>query len=421
MNDVLAIILAGGIGKRLSCLSEKRAKPAVPFAGKFRIIDFCLSNCVNSGIDNVAVFTQYRPHSLDKHISFGKPWGLDRKRGGIDIIQPYIDISGGKWYLGTADAIYKNIRFLKTRQFPQTLILSGDHIYKMNYKNMKQLLEEKNADLIISAIEVADEDINRFGILKTKSDGRLVEFEEKPETSTSNLASMGIYLFKTSTLIDFLELNARINKDGYDFGNDVIPLMIRKNARIFTYIFNGYWRDVGTIQSYWEANMDMLGENPELVLNDSEWLIFTSMQDYPPLKLGRDANINQSIISEGAIINGTVKNSIISPGVIIESESLVESSIVFNDTYINSNCIINKTIVDKDVIVNKNTTSGFKGENIPNRDFPELLNTGINVIGKSASIPQNTDIGLNCLIFPSVKNVSYKNRFIQSGSTVYNS
>ncbi|MFW6281011.1 MAG: glucose-1-phosphate adenylyltransferase family protein, partial [Halanaerobium sp.] len=330
MKKTLALILAGGRGTRLDILSAHRAKPSVPFAGKFRLIDFALSNCVNSEIFNVGVLTQYLPLSLNNHIGIGKPWDLDRKRGGVTILQPFKGKPGTTdWYEGTAHAIYKNRSFIRSQNPENVLILSGDHVYDMDYSKMIDFHKKNEADLTIAAQPVPYEDASRFGILDHTDDWRVKAFVEKPEDPPSNLASMGIYVFETAKLLEVLEKYC--SEEDSDFGHHIIPPMIKDDA-VYLYAFDDYWKDVGTLEAYWQTNLDLTSELPELNLYNKDWPLHTRSAEKPPVKFGDNSRASSSLVSNGSIINGTVENSVISPGVYIEEGAVVKNSVIFNDT-----------------------------------------------------------------------------------------
>jgi len=413
MKRILAVILAGGQGNRLGILSEKRAKPAVPFAGKYRIIDFTLSNCVNSGIYNVAVLTQYRPRSLNDHIGIGRPWDLDRMEGGIRLLQPYLGRQEEDWYKGTADAVYQNLSFIEDQRGSIVLILSGDHVYKMNYDEMISFHEEREADLTVAVMEVPWEEASRYGILQIDSAGRVIDFEEKPRKPKSNLVSMGVYVFNKDILRQrVVEDAAKIT--AHDFGRDVLPAMVGRD-RVFGFRFQGYWRDVGTIKSYWEANMDMLGEKPELDLYDREMAVHTKPEDRPPVRTGPRARIVNSLVCDGSIVNGTVENSILSPGVVVGEGSIIRESIIMNDTKIGREVIIEKGILDKNILVGNGVHIGYGDDFTPNRRYPQCLSVGITVVGKSAVIPAGVKIGRNCIIGSNVGPDHFSGRHVASG------
>ncbi|RQD74179.1 MAG: glucose-1-phosphate adenylyltransferase [Halanaerobium sp. MSAO_Bac5] len=412
----LALILAGGRGSRLDLLSAHRAKPSVPFGGKFRLIDFALSNCVNSGIFNVGVLTQYLPHSLNQHISIGKPWDLDRKKGGVTILQPFRGKPGKTdWYEGTAHAIYKNLSYLKSQNPDQIIILSGDHVYEMDYSKMIDYHIKKGADLTIAAQPVSYEDASRFGILDCNDEMKITDFVEKPENPPSNLASMGIYVFKKEILLEVLEKYC--TNESSDFGHNIIPPMIEKN-NVYLYEYDDYWRDVGTLDSYWETNLELTKSLPELNLYCEEWKIQTRSEEKPPVKFGKHGSSSCSLISNGAIINGEVSRSIISPGVYIEKGAVVKNSIIFNNSIIRSNSIIDKTIVDKEVEIKENCKIGYGDDHTANREKPDLLANGLNIIAKRATIPEGTTMGRNCRVFSYVGKNGFDGKNISSGSTI---
>lgn len=394
MRNVVAVILAGGHGERLSVLSAKRAKPAVPFAGKFRIIDFTLSNCVNSGIYNVAVLTQYRPHSLNDHIGIGKPWDLDRMKGGVRLLQPYIGRGDSDWYRGTADAVYQNLPFLEDWKWDLALVLSGDHIYKMDYTEMVAFHEERRADVTVAVMEVPIEEASRFGTMLVDPDGRVVEFEEKPPQPRSNLISMGVYLFEKEVIYRRLEEDARDPRSSHDFGRDVIPRMVQQD-RVYAYPFKGYWRDVGTVYSYWEANMGLLKQPPDIDLYDTEWVIHTRSEERAPARITRRGRVSESLICHGCIIDGTVEHSVLSPGVFVAEGAVLRDSIVFTDCVIGMGSVLDKAILDKDAVVGSGCIIGDGSDLTPNRLEPRNLSMGITIIGKRARIPSGARLGRN--------------------------
>ncbi len=412
----LALILAGGRGTRLDILSAHRAKPSVPFAGKFRLIDFALSNCVNSGIYNVGVLTQYLPLSLNNHIGIGKPWDLDRKMGGATILQPFRGKPGTTdWYEGTAHAIYKNISFIENKDPEDVIILSGDHVYDMDYSKMIDYHRQKGADLTIAAQPVAYEDANRFGILDFQEDKRITDFVEKPEDPPSNLASMGIYVFKKEALVEVLKKYC--TEEDSDFGHHIIPPMI-ENDNVFIYEFDDYWQDVGTLESYWKANLELTEAIPSLNLYNDDWKLHTRSQEKPPVKFGVNGSATKSLVSNGSIINGRVENSVISPGVYVEEGAVVKDSVIFNDTIIRSNSIVEKAIIDKEVEIKENCRIGYGDDMTPNKDKPDLLYNGLNVIAKRAIIPEGTTLARNCRVFSYVGVEDFDNKEIPSGSTI---
>jgi glucose-1-phosphate adenylyltransferase len=416
MERVVVMILAGGQGERLSILSRHRAKPAVPFGGKYRIIDFSLSNCVNSELYTVGVLTQYRPHSLNDHIGIGRPWDLDRQNSGVRLLQPYLGRARSNWYRGTADAIYHNLFFIERRQFRDVLILSGDHIYAMDYRPMINFHRESGADVTVAVQPVPWEQAPRFGVLATAPDSRVVEFQEKPAEPRSNLASMGIYIFRKEALIRALRGD---NVDGsmVDFGKDVLPYMIARGG-VYAYAFDDYWQDVGTIQSYWDANMDLLLDPPPLNLDNPDWRIHTRSEERPPAKLLTGARVEGSLVSHGCRIQGTVEHSILSPGVIVHEGAIVRDSVIMTDSVIESGAIVDRCIVDKEVLIGAGARLGVGGVDVPNLLEPERLNTGITLVGRSARVPAHVTIGRNVLIAPNVLERHFLSRDIPSGDAV---
>jgi glucose-1-phosphate adenylyltransferase len=421
MSKVLAVILAGGQGERLSLLSQKRAKPAVPFAGKYRIIDFALSNCVNSGIFDVVVLTQYRPHSLNDHIGIGRPWDLDRQQGGIHLLQPYVGRGDADWYQGTADAVYQNLSFILESPCDYVLILAGDHIYRMDYGPMLAFHQQRNAAATLGAVVVPLEEGHRFGILETDAEGRVISFEEKPKQPRGTLGSMGIYVFNRETLIDVLLEDARAAEAGtpsqHDFGRNIIPGMVARGEGIYAYPFTGYWQDVGTIQSYWEAHMNLLGDHPAFDLYDPSWVIHTRSEERPPASIREGAQIVQSLISHGNIIKGRVEHSVLSPGVVVEEGAVVRDSIILFDTVIGAGSVVDRAILDKEVVVGKNCYIGYGDDMTPNRQEPHLLNTGITLIGKRTRLPDNLKVGRNCKIGTDLRPQDFPGDTMASGET----
>ncbi|MGB8648020.1 MAG: glucose-1-phosphate adenylyltransferase [Anaerolineae bacterium] len=419
MSRVLAVILAGGAGTRLSVLSEERSKPSVPFAAKYRIIDFTLSNCVNSDIYNVAVLTQYRPHSLNEHVGIGRPWDLDRTRGGVRLLHPYQGREAHSWYGGTADAVYQNLEYIRSQRPDQLLILSGDHIYKMDYRPMLRFHQEMNADLTVGVMNVPLEETDRFGIMGVDNQQRITAFYEKPKArDKGTLASMGIYIFNTDALADQLIAGSHAHPD-LDFGKHVIPSMIEKH-RVYAYAFDGYWVDVGTLQSYWETNLELLSPNPPLNLNDPNWVIHTPSYERPPLKIGLQGQVTRTMIANGCTVRGRVDHSVISPGVYISPNAVVRDSIVMNDTWIGPGAVLDRVIVDKEVVIGANTKLGYSDDMSPNKAEPGKINTGITVVGKGAHIPADTEIGRNVVIRPRAAEMAFVpfNGKVASGATI---
>ncbi|MFE8698145.1 glucose-1-phosphate adenylyltransferase [Cytobacillus sp. FJAT-53684] len=347
----VAMLLAGGKGSRLNSLTKSLAKPAVPFGGKYRIIDFTLSNCTNSGIDTVGVLTQYQPLVLNSYIGIGSAWDLDRRNGGVTVLPPYSESSEVKWYTGTASAIYQNLNYLTQYEPEYVLILSGDHIYKMNYELMLEYHIEKGADATISVIEVPWEEASRFGIMNTDLDMGIVDFEEKPDTPKNNLASMGIYIFNWSLLKDYLGRDNQNPNSSHDFGKDIIPMLLKEGKKIFAYPFNGYWKDVGTVKSLWEANMDLLDETCELNLFDYDWRIYSVNPNQPPQYISPNADVVESLINEGCTIEGDIVRSVLFQGVSVGLGSIIRETVVMPNAQIGQNVLIEKAIVPANMII----------------------------------------------------------------------
>ena len=410
----MAVILAGGEGERLSILSGVRAKPAVPFGGKYRIIDFTLSNCVNSDVDNVVVLTQYNPRSLNDHIGLGRPWDLDRNRGGVKMLQPYIARGRvAEWYRGTADAVLQNINVIEHDSSDTILVLAGDHIYKMDYQPFIAAHRRKRADVTIAVRRVPLAEASRMGILAMDDTDRVTEWQEKPKQPKSDLASMGVYVFSKKALRRWL------GEDRDDFGRHVVPAMLDAGARVFGYHFDGYWQDVGTIQSYWEANLALLQDNAELDLYDKEWVIHTRSEERAPAKVGPTAQVHRSLISHGCVINGTVVNSVLSPGVRVDVGAVVRDSIVMFDSVIRSGAVVDRSILDKEVVVGQGAIVGDGPDfDTPNRQEPTRLNTGITVVGKRAVIPRGVRIGRNAKVAEGTRAVDFVSRVVKNGASV---
>jgi glucose-1-phosphate adenylyltransferase len=415
MKRTMAVILAGGEGERLSILSSVRAKPAVPFGGKYRIIDFTLSNCVNSDVDDVVVLTQYNPRSLNDHIGLGRPWDLDRNRGGVKMLQPYIARGRvAEWYRGTADAVLQNINVIEHDSTADTiLVLAGDHIYKMDYQPFITAHRRKRADVTIAVRHVPLADATRMGVLALDDSDRVIDWQEKPKQPKSDLASMGVYVFSKKALRRWL------GDDRIDFGRHVIPAMLDAGARVFGYRYGGYWQDVGTVQSYWEANLALLDERAELDLYDKGWVIHTRSEERAPAKVGSTAQVHRSLISHGCVINGTVVNSVLSPGVRVDVGAVVRDSIVMFDCVIRSGAVVDRSILDKEVVVGQGAIVGDGPDyDTPNRQEPSRLNTGITVVGKRAIIPRGVRIGRNVKIAGDVRTSDFQTRVIRSGASV---
>jgi len=415
-KEIIAMLLAGGQGSRLGVLSKHKAKPAVAFGGKYRIIDFPLSNCINSGIDTVGVLTQYQPLILNKHIGIGIPWDLDKSHGGITILPPYLKSEVGEWYSGTANAIFQNIYYIDSYNPEYVLIISGDHVYKMDYSKMLEFHKKKNCDVSIAVLEVDLNEASRFGIMNTDSNDKIYEFEEKPEFPKSNLASMGIYIFKWSKLREVLINNNKIHVDS-DFGKHIIPEMLAEKQNMFAYRFNNYWKDVGTVESYWLANMELIKMLPSFNLYEDFWKIYTHTDNQSPQFIGATADISTCIVSEGCEIYGKVYNSVLGYNVIVEPGALIQDSIVMANSCIQKNCVLNHCIVDENSFVGANTQVGF-GENILNKLEPKIYNSGISLIGENSLVPDNIMIGKNCVIMGQTTEQDYKNNSLSSGESL---
>lgn len=357
-KECIAMLLAGGQGSRLYDLTKQTAKPAVTFGGKYKIIDFPLSNCINSGIDTVGVLTQYQPLALNEYIGNGAPWDLDRQRGGLSVLPPYKGLESSDWYKGTANAIYQNITFIKQFDPEYVLILSGDHIYKMDYSKMLEQHKATGAVCTVATITVPWEEASRFGICNTNKDGSIYEFEEKPKTPKNNQASMGIYIFTTKTLIEYLEADEADESSENDFGKNVIPNLLNNGENLFAYNFSGYWKDVGTISSLWESNMDLIGEEPKLNISDRSFRIYARNMARAPQYIGPDSEITNCLISEGCKIYGSVENSVLSGGVVIEEGATVKDSVIMEDVIIKKGAKVYSSIIDSDTTVSEDVTIG---------------------------------------------------------------
>ena len=362
-KDMVALILAGGQGSRLGELTKKVAKPAVAFGGKYKIIDFALSNCSNSGIDTVGVLTQYRPLDLNAHIGIGTPWDLDMRHGGVSILPPYMQKDVVTWYKGTANAVFQNLEYLDRYDPEYVLVLSGDHIYKMDYSKMLKYHKKKEADATIAVIDVSYEEAKRFGIMNVDDDGRIVEFEEKPANPKSTLASMGVYIFNYQTLKRFLIDDEADEKSDHDFGKNIIPKMLKEFKKLYTYSFDGYWRDIGTIESIWETNMDLLRTDSGLDMYEDKWKIYTASTYSPAQYIGENAELDNSMISEGCIVKGKVKNSIVFTGAVVEEGAVVEDSLIMLDSVIKSGAHVKKAIICNRAAIGENVSVG-DGETI---------------------------------------------------------
>ena len=414
-KEMIAMLLAGGQGSRLGVLTAKVAKPAVSFGGKYRIIDFPLSNCINSGIDTVGVLTQYQPLRLNSHIGIGIPWDLDRNVGGVTVLPPYEKSSNSEWYTGTANAIYQNLEYMEQYNPDYVLILSGDHIYKMDYKIMLDYHKANNADITIAAMPVPMEEASRFGIVVTDEDNRITEFEEKPTQPKSNLASMGIYIFSWKVLKEALIKLKDQNE--CDFGKHVIPYCFENNKRIFAYEYNGYWKDVGTLSSYWEANMELIDIIPVFNLYEEFWKIYTRTDTIPPQYIGENAYIEKSIIGDGTEIYGKVYNSVIGAGVVIEEGTVVRDSIIMNNSVIGKDSIVTKSIIAEDVQIGSHVELGA-GEEAENVFKPTIYNSGLVTVGECSVIPDNVTVGKNTAISGETTIDDYQEGQLASGGII---
>ena len=394
-KEMIAMLLAGGQGSRLGVLTSKVAKPAVAFGGKYRIIDFPLSNCINSGIDTVGVLTQYQPLRLNTHIGIGIPWDLDKNIGGVTVLPPYEKVGKTEWYTGTANAIYQNLAYMESFNPDYVLILSGDHIYKMDYEVMLDYHKAHNADVSIAVMPVPQEEASRFGIVVTDGTGRITEFQEKPEHPKSNLASMGIYIFSWKALKEALV--ALSEQSNCDFGKHVIPYCHEKGERLVAYEYNGYWKDVGTLGSYWEANMELIDIIPEFNLYEEFWKIYTKNDILPPQYISEEAVLDRCLIGDGTEIYGEVHNSIIGCGVVIEEGAVVRDSIVMQNAVIHAGAVIDKAIIAEQAEIGEHAQLGVGGE-VPNKVKPAIYSFGLTVIGEKAVVPPNVKIGKNTAV-----------------------
>ena len=412
---MIAMLLAGGQGSRLGILTSKMAKPAVAFGGKYRIIDFPLSNCINSGVDTVGVLTQYQPLRLNSHIGIGIPWDLDRNIGGVSVLPPYEKSGNSEWYTGTANAIYQNMAYMEQYNPDYVLILSGDHIYKMDYEIMLDYHKSNNADVTIAAMPVPMEEAKRFGIVVTDEDNRITDFQEKPDEPKSNLASMGIYIFNWEVLKNALVTLK--NQSNCDFGKHIIPYCFENGKRIFAYEYNSYWKDVGTLGSYWEANMELIDIIPVFNLYEEFWRIYTKSDILPPQYIANNARIERSLISEGCDIQGEVYNSVIGAGVTVEEGAIVRDSIIMKDTKIGKNVKIYKSIIAEEVVIDDNTEIGI-GEQAPSKLDKKIYAFGLATIGEKTYIPKNVKIGKNTAVMGQTELSDYHDGVLESGEYI---
>ncbi len=414
-KEMIAMLLAGGQGSRLGVLTSKVAKPAVAFGGKYRIIDFPLSNCINSGVDTVGVLTQYQPLRLNTHIGIGIPWDLDRNIGGVTVLPPYEKSANSEWYTGTANAIYQNLDYMESFNPEYILILSGDHIYKMDYEVMLDFHKANNAEVTIAVMPVPMEEASRFGIMITDENRRITDFEEKPEHPRSNLASMGIYIFNWKTLKEALLTMA--DQPALDFGKHVIPYCHEKGAPLYAYEFNGYWKDVGTLSSYWEANMELIDIVPEFNLYEEYWKIYTKSDILPPQYMSRDSVVERCIIGEGTDVYGKVYNSVIGCGVTIGEGVVVRDSIIMNNTVIGPGCEVYKAIIAENVQIGKGVKLGVGGEG-ENDTAPHIYNHGLVTVGEKSVIPEGVSVGKNTVISGVTTAADYADGYLASGKTL---
>ena len=408
-KEMIAMLLAGGQGSRLGVLTSKVAKPAVAFGGKYRIIDFPLSNCINSGVDTVGVLTQYQPLRLNTHIGIGIPWDLDRNIGGVTVLPPYEKSTN------SANAIYQNLEYMESYNPEYVLILSGDHIYKMDYEVMLDFHKANNAEVTIAVMPVPMEEASRFGIMIADENHRITEFEEKPEHPRSNLASMGIYIFNWKTLKE--ALIAMADQPALDFGKHVIPYCHEKGAPLYAYEFTGYWKDVGTLSSYWEANMELIDIVPEFNLYEEYWKIYTKSEIQPPDYIAADSVVERSIIGEGSEVYGEVYNSVIGCGVTIGKGTVIRDSIIMNQTQIGEGCEINKAIIAENVVVGNQVKLGV-GEEAENDTAPHIYNHGLVTIGEKSVIPDGISVGKNSVISGVTAAADYEDSQLASGKTL---
>ncbi len=414
-KEMIAMLLAGGQGSRLGVLTEKVAKPAVAFGGKYRIIDFPLSNCINSGIDTVGVLTQYQPLRLNTHIGIGIPWDLDRNEGGVTVLPPYEKSSDSEWYTGTANAIFQNMGYMEQYHPDYVLILSGDHIYKMDYEVMLDFHKANKADVTIATMPVPMEEASRFGIMVPDENGRILKFEEKPEKPSSNLASMGIYIFSWSVLKE--ALYAKKDQNGCDFGMHILPYCQDKGLRLFAYEYNGYWKDVGTLGSYWEANMELIDIIPEFNLYEEFWKIYTKGDVIPPQYIAADAVVDKTLIGEGAEIYGEVHSSIIGPNVVVGKGSVIRDSIIMKNSSIGEGTVIDKAIIAEDAVVGNYVVLGC-GEEAPNVRKPKVYAFGLATVGEGTVIPDRVKIGRNTALSGITVEEDYPGGMLPSGGVI---
>lgn len=414
MTTAFAMIMGGGASEQLSVLTEVRSEPAAPFGGKFRLIDFPLSNCVNSEIYNVAVLTQYRPRSLNDHIGIGKPWDLDRSDGGVRLLQPYRGGPYGDWQRGTADAVRRNLDFVQQQDEEHVLILAGDHIYLMDYRPMLRQHVQTQAELTLAVRRVNLRETHRYGIVTVGADERVLDFQEKPKRTRETLASMGIYIFRKDVLISLLE-----SSDFVEFGYHVLPAMLTGGRGVYAYTFPGYWADVGTVQAYWEAHMSLLTETPALDLYDPEWVIHTRSEERAPVKIGPNAQVGGNLLANGCRVDGLVERSVLSPGVYVAEGAIVRDSVILSDTLIEAGAKVERCIIDKRVTIGADAKVGDGEDNTPNKERPEAINTGLTLVGKGGVVPPGVTLGRNVVVHPySTAKAFGKRKQIDSGTSI---
>lgn len=414
-KEMIAMLLAGGQGSRLGVLTAKVAKPAVAFGGTYRIIDFPLSNCINSGVDTVGVLTQYQPLRLNTHIGIGIPWDLDKNIGGVSVLPPYEKSSNTEWYTGTANAIYQNLEFMEYYNPDYVLILGGDHIYKMDYEVMLQYHKNNNADITLACIPVPMEEASRFGVVITDDKRQILEFEEKPEKPRSNLASMGIYIFSWPILRE--ALITKKDQSGCDFGKHIIPYCHERGDRVFAYEYNGYWKDVGTLGSYWESNMELIDLVPEFNLYEEFWKVYTKKDKIPPQYISDSASIDRAIIGNACEIYGEIHNSVIGDGVYIGPGAVVRDSIIMNDSSIGDGSILDKAVIAENVNIGGNCQIGV-GEERVNKEKPDVYAFGLAVVGENTNIPNDIKVGRNTAISGYTTKDDYPGGILESGETL---
>ncbi len=412
-KEIVAMLLAGGQGSRLGILTSHVAKPAVSFGGKYKIIDFTLSNCINSGIDTVGVLTQYQPLQLNRHIGIGIPWDLDKNFGGVTVLSPYLSKDNTAWYSGTANAVYQNIPFIDYYDPEYVLILSGDHIYKMDYEMMLSFHKKRNADVSIGVFQVPMKDAHQFGILVTDEEGRIVEFQEKPEVPASNLASMGIYIFNWKSLKQALIHSEEVNENS-DFGKHIIPDLMNKGHQLYAYEFDGFWKDVGTLEAYWQANMQLIDLVPEFNLYEAYWKIYTKSAIQPPQFIADGASVERCVLGEGTEVYGHVYNSVIGSNVVIKKDAVIKDSIIMSDTIIEEGAELTRTIVSEKAIVGQNCKIGV-GDDVVNIEQPKIYDSGLSVVGENTIVPASVVIGKNCAVYGNLTGSDFENNTLASG------